>query len=165
MPESTIPTTDKPDLSDTTTDGSTKPLEETETTTPCPEEKLNVKTLLDVQKNSVLLKLVGAKRQKRQTAYSSYYPSQSGQTGVEAHYQTKSVKNRQRQTPKQPNYHLKQPVKGYRNPSLYMRHPVKGSYYKATANRRQFQGRYSSTTVRSTRPSIKKKFRPSPVFA
>lgn len=130
-----------------------------ETTTPCPEEKLNVKTLLDVQKNSVLLKLVGAKRPKRQTGYSSYYPLQSGQTES---VKTKQTYSRQRQAPKQP-------VKGYRNPSLYMmRHPAKGSYYQATVNRRQFQGRYSSTTVRptrGTRTSIKKKFRPSPVFA
>lgn len=179
--------------------------------------KLSVKTLLAVQKNSALLKVVKDQmqhteknqaetihRSKRQTAadYSQYYakqPSYNSQgqaksfkkstqnfhspqsqaisnTRKASYNNVRTYQQIQRQyqnyVPKSYQNSVK-PVTSYQNPSLYVRHPSNGNfknYYKLKSggNRRQFQAnrRPSSTTFRSTTKRIlKKKFRPSPVFA
>uniref|UniRef100_A0AAR5PB49 Uncharacterized protein n=1 Tax=Dendroctonus ponderosae TaxID=77166 RepID=A0AAR5PB49_DENPD len=178
-------------------------------------KEISAKTLLGVQKDSALLKVVKEQMQntlanqeetmhrtKRQTAadYSQYYanqprydsqgqtanlkessqnfqPSQSQSNTQKASYNNvRTYQQIQRQyqnyVPKSYQNSVK-PVTSYQNPSLYVRHPSNGNfknYYKVKsgANRRQFQAnrRPSSTTFRSTtKRALKKKFRPSPVFA
>ncbi|XP_066245991.1 uncharacterized protein [Euwallacea similis] len=140
-----------------------------ETTTLCPKELAKVKRRTEKE------------RRKRQ---SSYYPSQDHNQSPEAispksMNQPRSPQNYhqlQRHYPAKNQYqNYKQPVKGYQNPSVYVRYPsngnFKGNYYKVqrrgggnAGNRRQYQARPTSTTIKSTRATIKKKFRPSPVF-
>ncbi|XP_066143382.1 uncharacterized protein [Euwallacea fornicatus] len=140
-----------------------------ETTNLCPKE------LAKLQKR------IENERYKRQ---SSYYPSQDhnqspGAIRPKSMNQPRSPQTyhqMQRHYPAKTQYqNYKQPVKGYQNPSVYVRYPsngnFKGNYYKVQRRsggnagvRTQYQGRPASTTVKSIRATIKKKFRPSPIF-
>ncbi|XP_050301093.1 uncharacterized protein LOC126739454 [Anthonomus grandis grandis] len=120
---------------------------EEDSTTPCVQENTNpsVESLLQVQKNSSLLKLLQQKHNRSKRQVPQYYTQK-------AYPNIRTYQQLQRQ------YQAFYP-KGYVKPAVY-RHRTKNSQ-----NRRQGNVKSrSNTTIRSIRAAFKKKFRPSPVF-